>query len=346
MQVEGRVRQPRPLRQGAGGQNDLVGHDAAPVGAVGDLELVSDHRPGDLRRRHLARGIGPDHRSVAHDGDPVGDPPELIEAVRDVDDADALVPQTPDDLEETVDVGAGEDRTGLVENEQPHVDGEGLGDRHQLLLADRQVGDPLVHDAGLELQTFEERLDAAALIRPVDLPEPGLLASQEDVLLDGEVGEQLRLLVDRGDAGRERRLRVPRGNLRAVDEDDPLVGHLGAADHLDQGGLAGAVLPDQAVHFAAPDRPGHLAQCMHPAVSLVNTANLEDVVRRVLSHRIICHVPRLSDRLPRPLCDGPRGHRVRGRPATPHPGRASPHDRWVSSRSLRRCPLSGSVGGP
>jgi len=55
-----------------------------------------------------------------------------------------------------------------------------------------------VHDAGLELQTFEERLDAAALIRPVDLPEPGLLASQEDVLLDGEVGEQLRLPGDRG----------------------------------------------------------------------------------------------------------------------------------------------------
>ena len=71
-----------------------------------------------------------------------------------------------------------------------------------------------------------------------------------DVLRDGEPVDQVELLVDRGDPQSHRALRVSELHPFAAPGDDALVGLVGAGEHLDQGRLAGTVLPEQSVHLA------------------------------------------------------------------------------------------------
>ena len=83
--------------------------------------------------------------------------------------------------------------------------------------------------------------------------QPAGLAAEHDVLGHGEVGEQVDLLVDGADAGllrlagtRERDLPARHQDLTGVDRVDP-------GQRLDQGRLAGAVLPHQRVHLAGEE---------------------------------------------------------------------------------------------
>ncbi len=77
--------------------------------------------------------------------------------------------------------------------------------------------------------------------------------AEEDVLRHRQVLHQVQFLVDGGDAqphgggGRLRPDRLPPpGDLA-------LVGLVGSGEHLDQGGLPGAVLPEEAVHLSGHD---------------------------------------------------------------------------------------------
>ena len=84
-------------------------------------------------------------------------------------------------------------------------------------------------------------------------PAARLLVTEEDVLGDGEPGDEVELLVDRGDAERDRGVGGAQRDRLAAPADLALVGPVRAGQHLDQGGLAGAVLAEQAVHLAGPD---------------------------------------------------------------------------------------------
>ena len=102
---------PSPSRTSAGGAvrdlavRPLVGQDAA------------DHELGDLAHRELADRVGADRLPVAHHGDLVGDPEQLVEPVRDVDDRDAGGGEPADDVEQHLDLGVGQDRRRLVQDE-------------------------------------------------------------------------------------------------------------------------------------------------------------------------------------------------------------------------------------
>ena len=77
------------------------------------------------------------------------------------------------------------------------------------------------------------------------------LERQRDVLGDGEVREERRLLIDRGDAERCARSPDPCGGTWAPPTRSvPGVRLFGAGDDLDERGLPGAVLADERVHFA------------------------------------------------------------------------------------------------
>src|SRR3712207_8873361 len=54
--------------------------------------------------------------------------------------------------------------------------------------------------------------------------EAGLLAAEEDVVGDGQAGDEVELLVDRRDAVGHRGVRVVEGHRLAVPGDRPLVG--------------------------------------------------------------------------------------------------------------------------
>ena len=86
--------------------------------------------------------------------------------------------------------------------------------------------------------------------------EPAGLAPEQHVLGDGEVREQVDLLVDRADAGRLRGRRRAELVLLAVDQHGAGVDRVDAGQRLDQRRLAGAVLAHQRVHLAGvePER--------------------------------------------------------------------------------------------
>ena len=79
------------------------------------------------------------------------------------------------------------------------------------------------------------------------------LVAEEDVLGDRQAVDQVELLVDRRDARAQGRERRREGDLFALPADGAGVRLVGAGEHLDQGRLAGAVLPEQAVHLAGAD---------------------------------------------------------------------------------------------
>ncbi len=121
---------------------------------------------------------------------------------------------------------------------------ERLGDFHQLLVGDRQT---LRRPVGgqRDVEAREELGGPLAHRRPVDAP-PAWLAAHEDVLGDREVREERGLLVDDGDPGVAGVAR-PGGLVGLpVDRHLALVESVDARERLDQGRLAGAVLPQEA----------------------------------------------------------------------------------------------------
>ena len=96
--------------------------------------------------------------------------------------------------------------------------------------------------------------DAAAHLRPVEAAEAeGGGVAEEDVLGDGELGEEQELLVDGGDAALDRVARGDGGELALADADAAAVGGVHAGDDLDERRLAGAVLAEERVHLAGED---------------------------------------------------------------------------------------------
>ena len=196
---------PRSTSWNLPGATERVEHERRR--AVGDLAVrplvgqdPADHELGDLAHRQLADRVRADRLPVAHDGDLVGDAEQLVEPVGDVDDGDARRGQPADDREQHLDLGVGQDRRRLVQDEHGRLAGQRLGDRHLLLLGDRERADRHRGVAGGQAEQLEQLDDLGVLLGPGDPAAPADLPAGEDVLRDRELGEQLRLLVHGRDA--------------------------------------------------------------------------------------------------------------------------------------------------
>jgi hypothetical protein len=84
--------------------------------------------------------------------------------------------------------------------------------------------------------------------------------SQEDVLGHSQVIDEVEFLVDRGDAGLGGGLRPAERGLRAAPEQRARVRTVHPREHLDQGRLTRAVLPEQAVHLTGQHLQVHAVQ--------------------------------------------------------------------------------------
>ena len=174
---------------------------------------------------------------------PVADPADLVEAVRDVDDAHAVRRQPADDFEEGLDLALVQDGRRLVHDQQPHVDGQRPRDRDDLLggrpkrphlraSRDRRVAEAREQRVRLPVHLVEvEKGPAPRLVR------------QEDALRDRQVIDQVQLLVDRGHSPLERLRRVTDRKRLAHEQDLAAGGLVRARDALDQRRLAGPVRP-------------------------------------------------------------------------------------------------------
>ncbi|CAM5406999.1 hypothetical protein SCALM49S_08130 [Streptomyces californicus] len=113
----------------------------------------------------------------------------------------------------------------------------------------------------------------------VDEPETVLrLPAQEDVARHAHQRDEVHLLVDGGDPGLLRLERAGEADGFAADAHLPLVAPVDAGEHLDEGGLAGAVLADERVDLARAQREGDVVQGDDAREPLAHGAGFEDGV--------------------------------------------------------------------
>ncbi len=257
-------------------QHHLAGGHALLVVALGDL--AAHHEADDLVLGEGAASLRGHPLTVAQHGDGVGDGKDLLEAVRDVDDGHPIGLELREDArEEQVDLGAGERRGRLVEEEQArapvhrtqnlqHLALPGAERRHALQRVERQS---VAREQGARL--FPHAL-------PVDhrehLAARGV-APHEDVLGHREVRRQVELLIDHADPPRLRVLGREGVHRLAVELDGAAVGRHAAAEDLEERRLAGAVLPHDGVHAPGRHVEGDALQRLDTAVVLAERVNGE-----------------------------------------------------------------------
>src|SRR5271165_390954 len=186
------------------------------------------------------------------DVDAVGDFEHVRHVVRDQDDRQSTLLDVEDQFEHATRLLHAERRRRLVHDDEPLGESRGARDRDALALAARQCLDRLMDVLNRHQPEFVELLAGELRhLRPVGRAEPRSedaggrdLAAKEHVVGDRERRRQREGLVHRFDA------RLARGDRRAKTHDLSVEADLAgvrdhsAADRLDQGRLAGAVVAD------------------------------------------------------------------------------------------------------
>ena len=236
------------------GEAAQLHHGLAPrarrgLGRVEVRDVAPDHAAGHLVLACLRRRAGMDHRAVAHDGDPVGHEPHLVELVRGEQDRGSGGAQRADLLEQDLGLGVGEHRRRLVHHENTRAARQRLGDLDHLLVGVRQ---PRNRRSGVHraVQPVEEPLRLPAHGGAVGQRPAPDLAAQKHVLLDGELLGEVELLVDHHDPGLLALMQAGKPRLLPVEFNAPGGGGLVARHDLHGGGFARPVLSDQRVDLA------------------------------------------------------------------------------------------------
>ena len=121
------------------------------------VDLVADHQLDELLGRRGRRDAGGGGAAVGEHGHAVADAADLVEAVGDVDHADAVGGEPAHDVEQRLDLALVEDRRRLVHDQQAHVDRERPRDRDDLLGRRPQRPDLRARGDGLVAEPREQR---------------------------------------------------------------------------------------------------------------------------------------------------------------------------------------------
>ena len=206
-----------------------------------------------------AAGLRCNLLAVAQHRHHVGDGFDLLEAVGNVEDGDALRLELADEAEERGRLDRGQRRGRLVEDRDPVRNGERAGDLRQLALRDRQA----LHRRGHRRLDPEHphRLGRAAIHLPVIDRQPApKLAPEKHVFGDRQVRRQHDLLMDQNDAAPLRVDRAFQLDRRAVELDRAAGGREMARQDLHQRRLARAVFADDRVDLSGANADRDVAQ--------------------------------------------------------------------------------------
>jgi hypothetical protein len=198
--------------------------------------------------------------------------------VRHVDDGHVALAKDAENAEEALRCARLQRGRGLVEEEDPRVGDEGFRDLHELPLGERQVADQGAGPDG-EAELVEDGLRAIAHLPSVDKPDPHRFPHGIEVAEHVQVGEQAQLLGDHGHAVAHGISRVGELDFGTVEAQGPDVGPDRARHHLDERGLAGAVLAEESMNGTrSHDQPG-VVERDDAAVGLADPLRLERVHR-------------------------------------------------------------------
>ena len=163
----------------------------------------------------------------------------------------------------------------LVEQQDLRRRAHGSGDGDRLPLA---AGELL----GLGVDARHAHLDVVevltrevahlALVEEADRAEPRELVAEEQVLVDGELGDQRQVLVDGLDPVRAGVLDGAEADALAAEQHVAPVLLVEAAEDLDERALAGSVVADQAEHLALPQGEVDAPQDVQRAEALGDAA--------------------------------------------------------------------------
>ena len=121
---------------------------------------------------------GADQPAVLQHGHAVAEREDLGQPVRDVDDRHPVARQRAHDVEEPLGLGQRQRRGRLVEDQQPQVLRQRLGDLDHLRLRRRQLARPCgAGSIATPSSRDQRRAPAARISRAVDLPEPAASAA-------------------------------------------------------------------------------------------------------------------------------------------------------------------------
>jgi hypothetical protein len=240
------------------------------------LDVPADHHRHRLGVAARAGGERRDVTAVAKHRAVVGERRDLVHAVRDVDDREALVAQPVQQREHALDVGGRQRRGRLVEDQDLRLARQRLGDLDHLPAREREARDRRQRVDALRAGPRQRGFGDPTLRAAIDQAAPARRVGDADVVGDAEVGHQRQLLEDARDAGSDRFLRVQEAALAAFEHDAALVGLHHAGHDLDQGRLAGAVLAEQGVDVPGRAGEARTLERVNSAVALGDLLQAQD----------------------------------------------------------------------
>jgi hypothetical protein len=242
-------------------------------------QFAPDHQIGHLMPRQIGCGVPRNETAIAHHDDFIGVSFNLVEFVRNIDDGHTARFQPGHQPEQRLGLTGRQRRGRLVHDQQPCISGKRLGDFDELLFGDDQLPQGRIRvPVQPHLRQHPPRLGVHRGI--VEQPAAFLLVAEKDVLRDGEIFGKVELLVDQDDAvglGVARVSEMPHFIIHPQFAAGEL---LVSRENFHQGGLAGAVLADQAVDAARCQIEADAVQHPHGAELLDDTVKTDGDTHR------------------------------------------------------------------
>ena len=203
----------------------------------------------------------------------------------DKEDALAFLLEAAHDLHQFVDLLRGQDRRGLVKDQDLIVTVEHLEDLHALLHTDRDIADEgvRVDPQAVFFRKLHHPLAGGGLLQETCLAG---FDAQHDVVEHREALDQFEMLVHHADAQVVGGVGVLDVDLLPVFLDNAMFRLIQTEQNAHQCGFARTVLPQQSMYFAAAQLQSHVIVCLDAGEFLGDVQHLD--------HEILCqaaHAP-------------------------------------------------------
>ena len=227
-----------------------------PRHQLGSRRLQSQLYRPRARRHQVGERAAVGQARVDHDADPVADGLDVAEDVRREEHGAALVAQREDDVAHVLAADGIKAAHRLVEDDGMRIADERLREPEALHHPFGEAADGAVGASG-EADSFQQ---GGGLFLRVGPREPRQAAGEDQVFVAAEEFVEGRILRQVAEVA----ARLQRARRRRADEGAPARRPDEPEQHLDGGGLACAVGPEQAEDLPAPHLEGEILHGAHP----------------------------------------------------------------------------------